>query len=79
MNNLIEHGAEGFQKVLDTAHDALTYKWRQLSRHFAAEHDLTGRQKAVREYLDLLGVGPWVRPDRSDSLGPGAGTCESLD
>jgi len=59
---LIEHGAEGFQKVLDTAHDALTYKWRQLSRHFAAEHDLTGRQKAVREYLDLLasarGSGP---------------------
>jgi len=59
---LIEHGAEGFAKVLETAQDALTYKWRQLSRHFAAEHDLTGRQKAVREYLDLLasarGSGP---------------------
>jgi DNA primase len=59
---LMAHGAEGFQRVLDTAQDALTYKWRRLTRDFAAEDDLTGRQKAIREYLDLLasarGSGP---------------------
>ena len=59
---LLEHGTEAFQNVLATAQDALVYKWKRLSSQFAAENDLTGRQKAVRDYLDLLagarGAGP---------------------
>jgi hypothetical protein len=40
----------------------LAYKWRQLVRRFDASDDLTARQKAVEEYLQLLasarGSGP---------------------
>jgi len=60
---LLEHGADGFQKLLDEAQDALSYKWKQLARQFEASADnLTGQQKAVEAYLDLLagarGLGP---------------------
>ncbi|HYO11311.1 MAG TPA: DNA primase [Tepidisphaeraceae bacterium] len=59
---LLEQGAEAFEKVLAAASDALTFKWRQLDRQFRASDDLTGRQKAVGEYLSLLasarGSGP---------------------
>ena len=60
---LLEHGAEAFEKVIDSAVDVLTYKWKQLSTQFAkSAGDLTGQQKAVTEYLDLLadarGAGP---------------------
>jgi DNA primase len=59
---LLEHGAESFQQVLSQAADALTYKWKQLSRQFNASNDLTGQQKAVEEYLQTLaqarGAGP---------------------
>jgi DNA primase len=59
---LIQHGAEAFEKVLATASDALTFKWKQLDRQFAGSDDLTGRQKAVEEYLGTLaaarGSGP---------------------
>jgi DNA primase len=59
---LLAHGAEGFEKVLADASDALTFKWKQLDRRFKAANDLTGRQKAVEEYLSTLaaarGSGP---------------------
>lgn len=59
---LIAHGAEAFEKVLSNASDALTFKWRLLDRQFAASTNLTGRQKAVEEYLGTLaaarGSGP---------------------
>jgi DNA primase len=60
---LIERGAEAFQKLLDEAPDALSYKWKQLARQFSASDDnLTAQQRAVEAYLDLLagarGVGP---------------------
>jgi DNA primase len=59
---LIEHGAEAFEKVLASASDALTFKWKLLDRKFAASDDLTGRQRAVEEYLGTLaaarGSGP---------------------
>jgi DNA primase len=60
---LLEHGADGFQKLLDEAQDALSYKWKQLAREFEASADnLTGQQNAVEAYLDLLagarGLGP---------------------
>lgn len=59
---LLAHGADEFAKVLAGASDALTYKWKQLNRDFHETGDLTSREKAVREYLDLLagarGTGP---------------------
>ena len=60
---LLEHGAEGFDKMLAGAADALTYKWKQLARRFNdSGNNLTGQQKAVEEYLktlaDARGSGP---------------------
>ncbi len=59
---LLEHGADGFAKMLASASDALTYKWKQLDREFRATGDLTSQQKAVEQYLDLIagarGSGP---------------------
>ncbi|HEV2294806.1 MAG TPA: DNA primase [Tepidisphaeraceae bacterium] len=59
---LIAHGTEAFEKMLSNASDALTFKWRLLDRQFAASTSLTGRQKAVEEYLGTLsaarGSGP---------------------
>ncbi len=61
---LLEHGAERFaNEVIGGAVDALSYKWKQLQRRFV-EHgdDLTGRQKALEQYLEMLassrGSGP---------------------
>src|SRR5215211_7097585 len=52
---LLEHGAAGFEKMLAGATDALSYKWKQLSRRFnESGSNLTGQQKAVEEYLKLL-------------------------
>jgi DNA primase len=52
---LLAHGAAAFEKVLDDATDALAYKWKALSRRFVAETgDLTGQQKAVEAYLEVL-------------------------
>jgi DNA primase len=52
---LLEHGAEGFEKMLAGATDALSYKWKQLSRRFnESGSNLTGQQNAVEEYLKLL-------------------------
>jgi len=59
---LLKHGVEEFNRLLEQANDALTYKWSQLARQFAADGSLTGQQKAVSEYLQLLasarGTGP---------------------
>ena len=59
---LLEHGAEAFEKVLANAQDALTFKWKLLSKQFNDTGDLTARQKAVEQYLAELaaarGTGP---------------------
>ena len=60
---LLQQGLEAFEQVLATAADALTYKWKQLVRQFAAEgDDLTGQQAAVQAYMQVLsaarGSGP---------------------
>ncbi|CAN5635663.1 hypothetical protein BH09PLA1_BH09PLA1_35620 [soil metagenome] len=58
---LLKHGLDSFNAVLANAQDALAYQWRKLTRE-VAENDLTGRQKAVKQYLDLIanarGAGP---------------------
>ncbi len=59
---LLQNGTEAFEKLLSEAQDALTFKWKHLDRRFHGSSDLTGRQKAVEEYLELLakarGTGP---------------------
>lgn len=60
---LLQNGAEAFNKLLDGAHDALSYKWKQLVRQFnESGGDLTGQQKAVEAYLEVMasarGSGP---------------------
>ena len=52
---LLKFGKESFDQLLADAADALTYKWRLLTRQYkSSEGDLTGQQKAVTEYLELL-------------------------
>ncbi len=52
---LLANGLPAFEGVLKNAPDALTYTWKQLTRKFDASGDsLTGQQKAVEEYLELL-------------------------
>jgi DNA primase len=52
---LLANGLPAFETVLKNAADALTYKWKQLSRAFnASGNDLTGQQHAVEQYLELL-------------------------
>ena len=51
---LLKHGLEDFNRLLDQANDALTYKWSRLAQQFAADGSITGQQKAVSEYLQLL-------------------------
>ena len=60
---LIQHGAEAFEQVLSSAIDVLTYQWKALAKQFAENpNDLTGQQKAVKQYLELIanarGSGP---------------------
>jgi DNA primase len=51
----MQHGAAGFDKLINEAKDVLSYKWSQMSREFRdAGDDLTGQQKAVESYLQLL-------------------------
>jgi DNA primase len=60
---LLQNGAEAFNKLLDGATDALSYKWKQLVRQFnESGGDLTGQQRAVEAYLEVMasarGSGP---------------------
>lgn len=47
----IKNGGEPFQKLVDQATDALTYKWQQLQKQFHGTDSLTARQEAVTTYL----------------------------
>jgi DNA primase len=60
---LLKYGSEAFDALLKNAADALTYQWKQLVKSFnQSGDDLTGQQKAVTHYLELLanarGSGP---------------------
>lgn len=60
---LLQHGAESFERVLSGATDVLSFKWKLMERQFKQhQDDMTGQQKAVEEYLELLaqarGSGP---------------------
>ena len=52
---LLKNGAAPFDQMLAQAPGALEYAWRQMSRRFIAhDGDLTGQQKAAKEFLELL-------------------------
>lgn len=51
---LLKYGTQAFNDLLSNAVDALTYKWEQLRGEFASAGGLTGQQKAVSAYLELL-------------------------
>jgi len=59
---LLRDGAAGFNAVIDSAVDALTYKWRRLVQQIGNSDGLTGKQHAVEAYLATLaaarGSGP---------------------
>jgi DNA primase len=50
----IKNGGEPFQKLVDVATDALTYKWQQLQRQFHGTDSVTARQEAVTTYLRFV-------------------------
>jgi DNA primase len=61
---LLRSGGAAFNEVLARADDAVTYKWKQLTRRLNVQaDDFVGQQKAVQEYLEFLSsVGRRVNP-----------------
>jgi DNA primase len=60
---VMQHGADGFDKLIAGASDVLSYKWDQMFRQFQASgDDLTGQQKAVETYLELLSAARQAGP-----------------
>jgi DNA primase len=60
---LLQHGPEAWERIIGNAASVLSYKWKAVQQTFASSpDDLTGQQKAVQQYLDLLasarGSGP---------------------
>lgn len=52
---LLANGLEIFDQLLANASDALSYAWKQMRRQFEShEGDLTGQQKSIEQYLELL-------------------------
>jgi DNA primase catalytic core len=51
----MKHGGEAFQKLVDEAPDALTYKWRRVRSRFAGTDSVAAKQSAVREFLTFAG------------------------
>jgi DNA primase len=53
---LLKYGLEAWEKLIAAAPNALVHKWRQLVRRFTADDadNLTGQQKAVEAYLELI-------------------------
>jgi hypothetical protein len=59
----MQHGAAGFDKLIAGASDVLSYKWDQMFRRFQdSADDLTGQQKAVEAYLELLSAARQAGP-----------------
>ncbi|HEX8522648.1 MAG TPA: DNA primase [Tepidisphaeraceae bacterium] len=51
---VMKNGAEAFEEVLSKASDALTFKWKQVDRQFRAADGVTGQQKALDAYLNVI-------------------------
>ena len=54
----LKFGSEAFDKMIASAVDALTYAWTQMLSQFqAAQGDLVARERATRQYLELMSNG----------------------
>ena len=52
---LLANGLAVFDQLLANAADALSYAWRQMRRRYEEnEGDLTGQQKAIEQYMEML-------------------------
>ena len=60
---LLKYGLEAWEKLIAAAPEALTFKWRQLVKQFAADDgNMTGQQKAIETYLELIGQAKLAGP-----------------
>ncbi|QOV90676.1 DNA primase [Humisphaera borealis] len=60
---LLKYGLEAWEKLIASAPEALTYKWKQLVKQFSADDgNLTGQQNAIAAYLDLIGQAKLAGP-----------------
>ncbi|HVS73496.1 MAG TPA: CHC2 zinc finger domain-containing protein [Phycisphaerae bacterium] len=50
----MKNGGEAFQKLVDQAQDALTFKWTRLAAEVHATDSITARQDAVTEFLRFV-------------------------
>jgi DNA primase len=64
---LLKSGADAFNEILAKAPDALAYKWKSVLRQFKSADDITGRQQATAEYLEVLAK---ARSSLSTSVDP---------
>ena len=76
---LIAHGAEAFDGVLKGAADALTFTWSRMVRQYRATDDLTGQERAVRSYLEVLNKARHGGAGGQLAVGVGAGPREPVD
>lgn len=51
---LLAHGREAFEKLLETATEALEYKWQVMLSEMEASDSVNGRKKAVETFLALI-------------------------
>ncbi len=51
---VMKNGAEAFEGILSGAADALTFKWKQMDRQFRSADGVTGQQKALEAYLNVI-------------------------
>lgn len=59
---LLRDGLDAFNALLTTADDALTFKWKLMQEQFKSAGGLTGEQKAVTAYLEVLGAARGAGP-----------------
>jgi DNA primase catalytic core len=50
----MKNGGEPFQRLVDGATDALTYKWQTLLKQFHGTDSVSARQEAVTQYLRFI-------------------------
>src|SRR5687768_4447374 len=51
---LQREGREAFEQRIASAADALTFYWRLMQRRFDAQESVTGRERALKEYLATI-------------------------
>jgi DNA primase len=56
------HGGAAFREVIAGATDVMTYKWTQLQQQCAASGSMSGRQAAIKQFMEYLGQTMAERP-----------------